>query len=192
MSEIDTKAETIVNVHLGFAMVAGAIPFPFVDLVAVTAIQMDMLQQLATLYEVDFNGERGKSLATAMIGSTIGTSLGRVGASAVKAIPGIGSILGIGSQVVFSGATTFALGKVFQYHFQNKGTLSDFNIDLLKVKFEEFLNAGKKIALEKEKKQSNEDILNTINKLMELKEKGVITEDEFNKTKWDLLAKVSK
>ena len=90
------QANRIINEHATFSLIGGAIPIPIVDLVAVTAIQLDMLQKLAELYEVNFNSERGKFLVSALIGSTLGTSIGRVGASAVKGIPGIGTILGIG------------------------------------------------------------------------------------------------
>ena len=191
-SEVEVKADSIINSHLGFAMVAGAIPIPIVDIVAVTAIQMDMLQQLANLYKVDFNNERGKSLVSALIGTAIGTTIGRLGASAVKSIPGIGTLLGIGSQVILSGATTYAIGKVFQSHFQNNGTLFDFSVDAMKAKFEEFLNIGKNIAKEKEKEQNEEDIISTINKLKELKDNGAITEEEYENTKKELLAKLKK
>lgn len=191
-SEVEVKADSIINSHLGFAMVAGAIPVPIVDIVAVTAIQMDMLQQLANLYKVDFNNERGKSLVSALIGTAIGTTIGRLGASAVKSIPGIGTLLGIGSQVILSGATTYAIGKVFQSHFQNNGTLFDFSVDAMKAKFEEFLNIGKKIAKEKEKEQNEDDIISTINKLKELKDNGAITEEEYESTKKELLAKLKK
>ena len=139
-----------------------------VDILAVTAIQMDMLQQLSKLYEIDFNEERGKSLVTALVGSAIGTSIGRMGASAVKAIPEVGTALGITSQVILSGATTYAIGKVFQSHFKNQGTLFNFKPEAMKDKFVEFLNIGKQVAKEKESKQSEEDILNTIAKRKEL------------------------
>ena len=59
--ELKKNADRIINTHLGFAMVAGAIPVPIVDIAAVTAIQMDMLNQLAKTYEVDFNGGEAKA-----------------------------------------------------------------------------------------------------------------------------------
>lgn len=189
---VEAKADNIIYSHLGFAMIAGAIPIPIADIVAVTAIQMDMLRQLSELFDVDFNSELGKSLISSLIGSTIGTTIGRMGASAVKAIPGIGTILGIGSQVILSGATTYAIGKVFQSHFQNNGKLSDFSIETMKAKFEELLNIGKSVAEKKHQEQSNDDIINTINKLKELKDNEVITEEEFNKTKTELLEKLKK
>ncbi len=191
MNSKEAKAEQIINDHMGYAMIAGAIPVPLVDVIAVTAIQMDMLKQLAELYEVDFNQERGKSLIASLVGSAIGTSIGRMGASALKAIPGIGTLLGIGSQVILSGATTFAVGKVFQTHFQNRGNLFDFNFEAMQNAFEEFLNIGKNVAKEKEEHQSKEDILNTIAKLKELVDSGVITQEEFQKTKEELLSKIA-
>ena len=191
MDSKHTQAEQIINDHMGYAMIAGAIPVPLVDVIAVTAIQMDMLKQLAELYEVDFNQERGKSLIASLVGSAIGTSIGRMGASALKAIPGIGTLLGIGSQVILSGATTFAVGKVFQTHFQNRGNLFDFNFEAMQNAFEEFLNIGKNVAKEKEEHQSKEDILNTIAKLKELVDSGVITQEEFQKTKEELLSKIA-
>ena len=171
-------------------MVAGAIPFPIVDIVAVTAIQMDMLQQLATYYDIDFNSERGKSLISSLLASTIGINLGRMGASVLKVVPGIGTILGIGSQVILAGASTYAIGKIFQNHFQNDGNLFDFDVNSMIVKFEEYLESGKKVAEEKQKKTDKNDILETIDKLKELKDKGVITEAEFIKTKKELLDKL--
>lgn len=192
MEHKNEEADKIINNHLTFAMVAGAIPVPLADVAAVTAIQMDMLSQLAKLYEVDFSKETGKSLVASLVGTSVGTSLGRMGASAVKAIPGIGTILGIGSQVVLSGATTFAIGKVFQGHFQQEGSVVDFSVQAVKEKFEELLNIGKNVAKEKNENQSEEEIMATIAKLSELQKSGAITEAEFKKTKTELLAKLSK
>jgi len=191
-AEIEKKADSIISTHLGFAMAAGAIPVPYVDIIAVTAVQVDMLQQLANLYEIDFNNERGKSLISALIGSSIGSTLGRIGASAVKSIPGIGTILGIGSQVILSGAATFAVGKIFQSHFQSNGNLFNFNLEVMKEKFDEFLNIGKKVAEDKQKESSEDDIFATIEKLKGLMDKGIISKDEFEKSKKELLQKISK
>lgn len=186
----EVNGNDIINSHLGFAMVAGAIPFPVIDVLAVTAIQIDMLAHLARNYEIDFDKERGKSIVSSLVGSTIGSFLGRAGASAVKGIPGIGTLLGIGSQVILSGASTYAIGKAFQGHFQNNGNLFNINLDEMKKKFEEFLKQGETIAKEKEKHQTKEDIMDKIAKLGDLKNQGVLSEEEFAKTKADLLAKL--
>lgn len=77
------------------------------------------------------------------MGATPGSIIGRTGASALKAIPGIGTILGIGSQVVFAGASTYALGKVFQSHFDENGNLFNLNVDKMKDRFKGFMDNGK-------------------------------------------------
>ena len=189
---LQQRSDSIITQHVTFSMIAGAIPFPLVDIAAVTAIQMDMLKQLAATYGIDFNVERGKSLATSIMGATLGSFIGRLGASALKAIPGIGTLLGIGSQVVFAGASTFALGKVFQAHFESNGNLLTIDLDEMKKQFEAFLKKGKKFAENLKGKQKEEDVFATIEKLKELKDKGVITEKEFESTKKELLGKISK
>lgn len=188
----DEAVEKIIRRHVGFSMVAGAIPAPIVDIVIVTAIQMDMIRQLAGVYGVDYNEERGKSISASIMGATAGTLVGRVGASVVKAIPVVGWLLGIGSQVIFSGASTYALGKVFQSHFKKDGTMFDFNTDKMKDRFASFFERGKKVAENMRDKPSEDDIVATIEKLKELKDKGAISEDEFESSKKDLLDKLTQ
>ena len=182
--------EKLIRRHVGFAMVAGAIPIPLVDIAAVTAIQLALINELAKQYEVDYSRERGKVIAATLIGTTVGNLIGRLGASAIKAIPGVGTVLGIGSMAVFAGASTFALGKVFEHHFKEGGNLFDFDVDAMKEKFKDFFKRGKTVAEEIRKNPNREDIVETISKLQELKNSGAITEEEFEKTKKELLAKL--
>jgi uncharacterized protein (DUF697 family) len=184
--------EKLIRRHVGFAMAAGAIPIPLVDIVAVTAIQLDLMKELAHQYNVDYSRERGKVLATALIGTTVGNLLGRAGASAIKAIPGIGTILGIGSMAVLAGASTFALGKIFEHHFKGGGTLFDFDVEAMKDKFRDFFKRGKTVAEEIRRNPKREDIVETIAKLQELKNSGAITEKEYESTKKELLAKLKE
>jgi uncharacterized protein (DUF697 family) len=114
----EKNPEQVINDHVGFSMIAGVIPFPVVDIAAVTAIQMDMLKQLAGHYHLNFNRERGKSIASSLFSATIGSTLGREVASLLKVIPGSGTILSICLQVVLAGATTYALDRIFAYHFE--------------------------------------------------------------------------
>lgn len=190
--EKNANVEKLIRRHVGFAMVAGAIPVPLVDIAAVTAIQLDLIKALAAEYGVDYSDERGKVLATTLIGTTVGNLIGRAGASAIKAIPGIGTVLGIGSMAVFAGASTYALGKIFEHHFQEGGNLFDFDVDKMKVKFKDLLDKGKKVAQDMRKKPNRDEILTTIERLKDLRESGAITEEEYEKTKKDLLNKLKE
>ena len=53
--------DTIIRRHVGFAMIAGAIPVPLVDIAAVTAIQLDLMKELANQYNVDYSQRTGQS-----------------------------------------------------------------------------------------------------------------------------------
>jgi len=186
------NTDQIILNHVGFSMVGGAIPVPIVDIIVVSAIQMDMLVQLATVYKVDFNLERGKSLASSIMGAGLGSFLGRLGASAVKSVPGLGTILGIGSQVILAGASTYALGKVFDAHFSSNGNMLNINVDEMRKQFDSFLQKGKEVAEGLHKKESEDEVMKTVEKLKALNDKGVISNEEFAAAKKDLLAKVTK
>jgi len=183
----ETKTiDDIIKTHVTYAMTAGAIPVPVADFVAVSAIQYDLIQKVAEFHKVDYDSNKGKTLAT----SIAGASASRLGASIVKALPGIGTVLGIASQVIISGATTYALGKLFDSHFVNNGTLESLNTEAVKAKYKEYVDKGKEYAKNLKKSFSKDDVLSTIEKLKELKDSGAISEDEFQSLKEKLLNKV--
>ena len=102
------EADKIVRSHVLWALGAGLMPVPLFDIAAVTALQMDMLKQLADVYEADFSKSTGKTFVSALAGSTTA----RIGASLVKAVPGVGTVLGGVSMSALSGASTYAVGQV--------------------------------------------------------------------------------
>ena len=85
-----SEAQVIIRSHVLWSMGGGLIPIPLVDFAAVTAIQLEMLQQLAQLYGVDYTRSNGKAFVSALTGTTIA----RLGASFLKALPGVGTVLG--------------------------------------------------------------------------------------------------
>lgn len=177
--------DDIIKTHVIYAMTAGAIPVPVADFVAVSAIQYDLIQKLAEYYKVDYDSNKGKTLAT----SIAGASATRLGASIVKALPGVGTFLGIASQVIISGATTYALGRLFDSHFANNGTLDNLNTETAKAKYKEYVDKGKEYAKDLKKSFSKDDVVSTIDKLKELKDSGAISEAEFESLKEKLLNK---
>lgn len=179
-------ANTIVLEQTGFATAAGLIPIPIADLVAVTAIHMDMIKQIAIVYEVDYSENTGKKLISA-IGGTI---IARIGSSAIKVIPGIGTLIGELTGAAVAAATTYALGKTFIWHFSNGGTFEDMDINKAKEIFNTEIIKGKKVAAEMEKEplQNNQEkIFETIEKLSELNKKNIITDKDFEEQKQRLL-----
>ncbi len=148
------KADTIIRNHMIWAMGAGLIPVPIADFFAVSAIQLDMVRQIAKLHNIDFSETAGKASITALTGS----GLARIGARAVKFIPGVGSVLGGITMAVLSGASTYALGEVFKKHFETGGTFLDFDPGRLKKYYDEKFEKGKEIAKEIKNEQEKEAV----------------------------------
>ena len=185
-------AQEIVKSHVIYSLGAGLVPVPLLDIAAVSVVQLDMLKQLAKIYGEDFKESAGKGWISAITGST----MARMGASLVKTIPGIGSILGGVTMSVLSGASTYAIGQVFIWHFSSGGNFMNFNFDKAKEIYEREFEKGKKVAKEMEKKKEkeeetdSEDIYTKLEKLASLKAKGVISEDEFSNQKKRLLDQI--
>lgn len=190
ISNREENANSVINNHVVWSMGAGFIPVPIADLFAVTAIQLDMIRQLCKLYDQDFKQTQGKAVITSLTGS----GLARLGARAVKFIPGVGSILGGMTMAALSGASTYALGEVYKKHFETGGTFLDFDPERLKNYYNEKFEKGKEIAAELQKKQETHskaaDTSTAIDKLKELaqlKESGVLTDEEFDTMKKKLI-----
>ena len=178
------KAQSIIRSHVLWSMGGGLIPIPLVDFAAVTAIQLEMLQQLAELYGVNYSKSNGKAFVSALTGTTVA----RLGASFLKAIPGIGTVLGGASMSLASGASTYAVGQVAIDHFANSGDLSNFIEDQLKKAYEDAFQKGKSYVNDLEDNQEQAaDVYQSLEKLGKLKEQGILTEDEFQAKKQQLL-----
>ena len=179
----------------------GIVPLPLLDIVGVAAIQFDMVCQIGNAYDKKISDIVGKSLVASLTSS----SLARIGASLIKLIPGVGSLIGGVSMSIMSGASTYALGQVCKKFLSEGIDLEEIDEDLAKEIYEEELEKGKQVASDlkqKSKKQKDttpfadsapekedEDIYAQLLKLGELKEKGVITEEEFQTMKKSLVDK---
>jgi len=179
-------SNSIIQNHMIWSMGAGFIPVPIADLFAVSAIQLDMIRQMCKVYDVNFKETEGKAIITALTGS----SLARLGARAVKFIPGVGSILGGVTMAVLSGGSTYALGEVFKKHFETGGTFLDFDPGRLKKFYDEKFEKGKDFAakIQKEKKDADKnqgvnDSVTQLANLAKMKEDGVLTDEEFETMK---------
>lgn len=181
------KADGIIKNHVLWSMGGGLIPIPLIDLAAVTAVQLDMLQKLAKLYEVEYTEEVGKGFVAALTGST----LAKLGSSFIKAIPGVGTVLGGVSMSILSGASTYAVGQIAVNHFEGGGSLLEVDLEWAKKAYADAFEQGKAYAAKLDREKTTvSDITDALAALGELREKGVITEDEFEEQKQKLLEKL--
>ncbi len=189
----EEKANEIVQNHALYAAGAGLIPVPFVDVAGVTAIQLKMIRDLCNVYNAEFN----ESLIKSIVASLVGTSLARVGASLLKAIPGVGSLIGGVSMSVMSGATTYAVGQVFYKELQTNGNLTNLNIDSARRIFEQEVEKGKEFVNRSQKNTNNpksdtakDEVVSKLERLKELRDSGILSEEEFQQKKAALLEKL--
>jgi uncharacterized protein (DUF697 family) len=134
-------ASKLVNRFAVWSGVAGLIPVPVVDVVAVGGLQLQMLRRLSQLYGVPFSDNRGKALLASLGGALIPASSGIGAASALKAVPLFGTLAAGFIMPVLSAGATYAIGKAFIEHFTSGGTLLDFN----PPDYREFVRAQKQM-----------------------------------------------
>lgn len=192
MSKVNQdKAAEIVKNHVGFSLGAALLPLPGIDLLAVSGVQLNMLRQLAILYDVSFFDTLGKNVISAVAGG----SAARLGASLVKAIPGVGTIIGELSMPILSGASTWALGRTVANHLQHGGNLEDLDLIKARKTYKTQIEEGKKMVQEMGKntsanKSESDQAIDKIKQLAEMKDAGIISDEEFKQLKERLLSKV--
>ena len=121
--------------------VAGLIPLPVVDLVAVGGFQIQMLRRISQIYDVQFSENRGKALIASLAGTMIPATSGMGAASALKTMPFLGMVASAFVMPALSAGFTYAIGKTFIQHFESGGSLLDFN----PPDYREFIKAQKEM-----------------------------------------------
>lgn len=151
------RAEAIIRRNMLWALGAGVVPVPIVDLVAVTGVQVKMLSELSSLYEVSFREDLAKKLIGSLVSGALGVSTGVViGGSLAKLIPVVGTAFGIVSTPILSGAATRALGKVFVMHLESGGTLLDFDPHAMRSYFKQEFEKAKEHVAEVQKSKDDQ------------------------------------
>lgn len=179
-------ADRIIQDHVLLAAAGGVIPVPLVDVATVTAIQIDLVRALARVYEVPFDDATGKGI----IVSITGASAARVGASIVKAIPGVGTIAGGIAQSSLSGASTYGVGKLFRRHFAGQGSLADLDPEECRAAFEALVERGKGMleSIRPPTSRSVREVTELLERLAKLRDEELISSEEFDQLKGELFA----
>lgn len=124
--------------HAYVAAGGGLLPVPVVDFILITGIQLNLLRKISSLYHIPFSEYRAKNLIGALIGGVFPVSCGvRLGTGIAKIIPGIGQTVVAATVAATTGASTYAIGKVFSRHFAQGGTFLSFDPKEAKIFYEE-------------------------------------------------------
>ena len=137
----DALANRLVTRFAMWSGVAGLLPFPVVDVVAIGGLQVQMVRRLSQIFGVPFSENRGKAIIMSLAGTLIPTTSGIGAASAMKFVPIFGTITGGLVMPALSAGATYAIGKAFIQHFASGGTLLDFN----PPDYREFIKAQKEM-----------------------------------------------
>ena len=149
----EERLEKLAKHHILASMGIGLVPIPVVDVVALIGIQLNMIRKIAAEYGVPFRQDVGKSVITTLMGGFLPVTLGCAIASMIKFIPLIGQTTGAVTMPVISGASTYAIYKVFVQHFESGGTFLDLDPSKVKSYFAEQFTKGKKVATDLKTKE---------------------------------------
>lgn len=129
-----------------WATVAGFIPVPLLDTAAIGGLQLKMIYELCKIYEVEFKKEMALSIIASLLGggaSTIFT--GSITSTLTRHVPVIGTTLSAITQPALSYGTTYAIGITFVKHFENQGSLIDFDTAKAKDMFNQQFSKAKNL-----------------------------------------------
>jgi uncharacterized protein (DUF697 family) len=182
------KAERIIRDHVMVASGVGLIPVPVVDLFLVTSLQMEMVGELAALYGSPDAIGSGKLFVTALTGA----AGAKIGASLIKSIPGLGSLIGGVSMSVMAGASTYAVGQVVRGRLDEGGRLDGIDPKSLRSAYEKALQRGRKYVSDLRSKGGGEfdETVKQLERLARLHQKGVLSDREYKEQKSKLLERL--
>ncbi|MBV8229420.1 MAG: DUF697 domain-containing protein [Planctomycetaceae bacterium] len=146
--QINEKAQSLIRTNMLIALGIGFSPFPTLDLVALLALQLNLVRLLGKLYGQEFSEDIVKKAVMSLIGSAVPLSMSiKVAAfSLLKAIPLIGPGVAVIVQPLLAGAMTYAVGQLLNSHFASGGTLLSFDPVRQKAYFTKLVEEGMKVA----------------------------------------------
>ena len=150
-------AEKAIRYHVYMSLGVGLVPIPFIDFIGVAGIQLRLLKKLAKIHDTPFSKDMVKNILGVLGGGAFSASLSPlIAASFSKTIPGIGQSLGAVGAASLSGASTYAVGKVFSRHFAEGGTFLSFDPEEAREFYKEMLKEGRQVVKDIKNKKKNE------------------------------------
>src|SRR6476469_9791836 len=126
---------------------AALIPLPVADMIAIAGAQLKMLAEISKVYGIPFEKSRVQAVVGSLIGYVVphAFSVGLIG-GLLKAIPGVGVLVGVPSFAFFAAAYAWALGRVFIQHFESGGTFLNFDPEAVREHFRAQFEEGRRMA----------------------------------------------
>ena len=138
-SEPALKADLIITRHVIAGMAAGVIPLPILfDIAAVSAIEVNMIARLAKAYSVPV--PQRHVVAKVLVSLAGGIAPAYLSAKSTQLITGFplaGRFIFVAGLSLWSGVSVYAVGKVFQEHFESGGTFLSRDSSVIRAFFDE-------------------------------------------------------
>ncbi|MEI6702304.1 MAG: DUF697 domain-containing protein [Deltaproteobacteria bacterium] len=140
------QAENCIKNHVIAAMGIGLIPSAVVDVVGITAIEVRMIRALARIYDFPIpNRLVAYKVLISLIGSIGPVYFSTKMHSALKGVPLVGHAVYVGLLSLTGGAAVYAVGKIFQSHYESGGTFLSKDNRYIRDYFKEKYAEGKQV-----------------------------------------------
>lgn len=142
--ETALRADNCIKNHVIAAMGIGLIPSALVDVLAITGIEVKMIRDLARLYRFPVPHQLvAYKVLISLIGSIGPVYFSTRMHSALKGVPLVGHAVYVGLLSVTGGAAVYAVGKIFQKHYESGGTFLSRDNSLIREYFQQKYREGK-------------------------------------------------
>ncbi|WP_339775897.1 DUF697 domain-containing protein [uncultured Thalassospira sp.] len=145
--ELRAQSRDCIHRHSAYAAVGGLVPIPFLEMATSSTIQLRMIAKLCDIYGVPFSENAIKSSVATLVATVLPVSgVSYAAATFMRRIPVAGTFFGLVAMPTFAAACTYALGRVFSWHFAKGGTVNDFDAEEMKDRFQSEFAEGKRKA----------------------------------------------
>ena len=136
-------AQGIVARQAAWSSAGGLIPLPYANVLAISGAQVAMVASLARLYRVPYSKEAVNTVVGAIVGAATPYALSAGVASLfLKAMPGVGTVIGLATMAGLSNVATRTLGRLFIQHFEAGNDLDDIDTDAMAREYVEQVRRG--------------------------------------------------
>ena len=140
---LEVQATAIVRSYFGWSAAAGLVPVPWLDFAAVVAVLSKMVEDLAHLYGKPVDRNSTKPAIIGLLTTTGGFLLAGPAAGLLRVVPIIGPLAGMLTQPAMATASCWITGRVFIRHFEQGGTIDDFDPATAVVRYKAEFNLAK-------------------------------------------------
>ena len=135
-----SRAEVLVKNYTLASAALALVPLPLVDQLALMALEVKMVHDLARHYDVPFKANVVRALIASLLSGLTGGLLANGLYSLARVVPVLGTLAGAGGVALSFASVTYAVGTVFIKHFEANGTLLTVDTEWFKTMFHKELN----------------------------------------------------